>query len=247
MLNKIFKQCFLLALIMLTTNSCSLSRAEEENITKQKISETIKENPEIVVESLNLYEKQQQELQEKTGYDTFQKLRSTIIENDTPWKGSEEKKLLLVEFSDFQCPFCAELHPTLKQFMNKHGDEVTLVYKHFPLNQIHPEAMPAAKAAWAAKQQNKFWEYHNALFENQDNLGEELYLEIASQLGLELEQFNRDRRSNAAKNAIEKDLILGEKMQVTGTPFLIFEGKIIQETPSLEQLENILEKSTLSS
>ena len=91
---------------------------------------------------------------------------------DSPSTGSASQQIVLLEFSDFQCPFCARAHDTVKQFMAKNQDKVTLAYKHFPLTSIHPQAMPAAKAAWAAQQQGKFWEYYSALFEGQKQLGD---------------------------------------------------------------------------
>ena len=117
-----------------------------------------------------------------------------------------------IEFGDFQCPFCAEAEPTVKQFIAQHADQVTLVYKHFPLSQIHPQATSAAQAAWAAQQQGRFWEYHDALFDQQKQLGEDLYLAIAEELDLDLEQFNRDRNSSEAKAAIDQDLELAQKI-----------------------------------
>lgn len=82
-------------------------------------------------------------------------------------RGKSDAPVMIVEFSDFQCPFCSRVHPTVKQVIKEYGDKVALVYKHFPLNSIHPRAQKAAEAAECAKDQGKFWEFHDQLIENQ--------------------------------------------------------------------------------
>jgi len=95
---------------------------------------------------------------------------------------------------------------------------VELVYKHLPLVDIHPESLSAAKASWAALQQGKFWEFHNALFERQGDLNEQAYQKIATQLKLNLERFDRDRNSFAATEAIAQDMQLASNLEIGGTP-----------------------------
>jgi len=147
---------------------------------------------------------------------------------------------VLLEFSDFQCPFCAQAEPTIKEFMAQYEDKVTLVYKHFPLSQIHPHAQSSAEAAWAAQQQGKFWEYHDALFEQQKQLGENLYIAIAEDLNLDLEQFNRDRHSVEAAAAINSDLELAQKVGIRGTPFFALKGQALTLPIQISAMEEIL-------
>ena len=126
----------------------------------------------------------------------------------------------------------------LQQFMAKHQDDVTLVYKHFPLIGIHAEAMPAAKAAWAAGQQGKFWEYHEALFAHQDQLGEVFYQATAKTLNLDLKQFDRDRDNAEAR--IQQDIVLGQKIGIAGTPFFVMNGEPFSGVSSIDELEQTL-------
>jgi protein-disulfide isomerase len=126
--------------------------------------------------------------------------------------------------------------------MDKHKDRVTLAYKHFPLTRIHPQALPSAKAAWAAQQQGKFWEFHNALFEQQDKLGDDLYLTTATKLNLNVEKFNRDRGSKGATEAIEKDQKLAQSLGLDGTPFFIINGKTFSGAVDLSEMEAVLEQ-----
>jgi len=133
-------------------------------------------------------------------------------------KGPKDADVVMIKFSDFECPYCAVASADMKDFAAANEDEVLYVYKHLPLTSIHPEAMPAALATWAAAQQDQFWIYHDGLFAYQDKLGEDYYMELAEQIGLDVEKFNRDRNSPEAKAAVEKDIELAQDLGLTGTP-----------------------------
>ncbi|MGK7907187.1 MAG: DsbA family protein [Synechococcus sp.] len=164
------------------------------------------------------------------------------IVGDSPRKGAENPKVILFEFSDFQCPFCAQAAPAVAELLAKHGDTVLVVYKHLPLAQIHPEAVPAARASWAAEQQGKFWEYHDALFANQEALGDDLYVQIAEELELDIERFNEDRDSRESRAAIETDLALTRELQLNSTPTFVMNNVLLPPVlPSLELFEDVLE------
>lgn len=136
----------------------------------------------------------------------------------SPTKGPSDAKVVILKFSDFQCPYCAIAATNMKDFTEDHTDDVLYVYKQLPLVSIHPEAEPAAKASWAAERQGQFWLYHDGLFAFQDRLGEDYYVELAEQIGLDIEQFNRDRNSPAADAAIQQDIALAEALDIRGTP-----------------------------
>lgn len=142
-------------------------------------------------------------------------------------KGNPNAPIVLFKFSDFECPYCAVAAGNMKEFVGRHEDDILYVYKHFPLTQIHAEAMPAAKAAWAAGQQGQFWLYHDGLFVNQNRLGEDLYIELAEAMQLDMEQFNRDRASTEAEAAIQQDLELAQQLQLQGTPSFIMNDLLI--------------------
>ena len=133
-------------------------------------------------------------------------------------KGNEDAEVVLIKFSDFECPYCAVAAANTKALMSERESDVLYIYKNFPLTEIHPEAMPAAKAAWAAGQQGQFWLYHDGLFAFQDRLGEDYYVELAEDVGLDMAQFERDRNSPEAQAAIDQDVELAEALQVQGTP-----------------------------
>ncbi|NEO89304.1 MAG: thioredoxin domain-containing protein [Moorea sp. SIO3G5] len=230
-----------LFLCLVTLSSCSNNLANTDQLEGQVLS-IIRNNPEVILESVQAYqqEKQQELAQSRQAFLQQMMTQPTSIIGNSPTTGVSENKVVLLEFSDFQCPFCAQANQSVKDFMDKHSDQVTLVYKHLPLTQIHPQALPAAKAAWAAFQQGKFWEYEDALFEQQDNLDEELYVAIAQNLNLDLEQFNRDRISVGAEAAIRDDLKLAQTLAVNGTPFFVFNTEVLQVPLNLSEMESIM-------
>ena len=142
----------------------------------------------------------------------------TALIGDSPTKGPLDATVVLMKFSDFECPFCAVASADMKTFSDNHEEDVLYVYKHFPLVSIHDEALPAAKAAWAAGQQDQFWLYHDGLFAFQEKLGEDYYVELADQIGLDVEQFNRDRNSPEAEAAAAQDTELARQLGLGGTP-----------------------------
>ncbi|NEU80591.1 thioredoxin domain-containing protein [Nostoc sp. UIC 10630] len=207
---------------------------------EQQVLQIIREHPEAIIESVQVYQQQQQQKLKQAQQAFLQDLKTnpqTVI-GESPTTGSTQSKTVLIEFSDFQCPYCAEAHKTLKQLLAKYPDKVKLVYKNLPLISIHAEALPSAAAAWAAYQQGKFWEYHDALFTNQKQLGKALYLDIAKKLNLDLSKFKRDL--TLATPAITKDIQLAEKLGVSGTPFFVINSPTFSGVVQLADIENIL-------
>jgi protein-disulfide isomerase len=152
--------------------------------------------------------------------------RYEIDLTDAPVIGSDGAKVMIVEFSDFQCPFCARVVPTLSQVQDAYGDEVRIAFKHFPLP-IHAAAPGAAAAAVAAQRQGKFWQMHDLLFENQRNLNRETYLKLAGELGLDTDRFEKDLDDPAVKDRVAQDLAQANALQVGGTPGFFINGRFL--------------------
>lgn len=207
---------------------------------EQQVLEIIRQNPQVLIESVQGYQQEQKQKIQKQRQSFLQDLRSNpqSIISDSPTIGSKQFTTVLIEFSDFECPYCGEAQTTLKSLLEKYPNQFTLVYKHFPLFQIHEQALPAAKAAYAAQKQGKFWPYHDALFANQKKLGESLYLDIAKNLNLDLAQFQRD--SNLADSAIQKDLQLARQLGLSGTPSFIINSPKVAGPVKLSDIEDIL-------
>ncbi|HLP90236.1 MAG TPA: DsbA family protein [Nostocaceae cyanobacterium] len=207
---------------------------------EEQILQVIRKHPEVLVESVSAYKRQEEQKIQQAREAFLQELKTNTLAviGDSPVTGATDLKTVLIEFSDFQCPYCAKAHDTLNELLAKYPNQFTLVYKHFPLIQIHDQAVPAAEAAWAAGKQGKFWEYYDALFSNQKQLGENLYLEIAKNLNLDLERFKSDRTS--ADPAIEQDLQLAYSLRLSGTPSFVIHSPNYTGAVQLDQIEQVL-------
>ena len=150
----------------------------------------------------------------------------TVETAGSPAKGPEGAKITLIEFSDFQCPFCNRVTPTLEQVRKVYGDDVRIVFKHLPLR-IHPQAPLAHAAAEAAKSQGRFWEMHDLIFANQRELREDKYIEYAGQIGLDVDRFKRDLKSRELKQRVDADVAEAARLGVTGTPGFFINGKFV--------------------
>src|SRR6266581_3268001 len=145
-----------------------------------------------------------------------------------PLRGPKDAPVTIVEFSDFQCPYCAGLQSTLDQVLKAFPKEVNLVYKQFPLN-IHQYARQAAVASMAAHQQGKFWQLHDKMFQNFTAISEENIKKWAKEVGLNMGDFEKSMQSGALETMVQKDLADGAAARVLGTPTLFINGKRVQD------------------
>lgn len=144
----------------------------------------------------------------------------------TPVIGPKDAKVTIVSFMDLECPFCARFHPPIEEVLKAYPKDVNFMVKNFPLS-FHPNAMPAAKAAFAAGEQGKYQEMVNELLKNGRNLGPETYEKIAGDLGLNVKKFKQDLEKNDAKYEawIKQDMALATKVGVRGTPTFYLNGQ----------------------
>jgi len=138
--------------------------------------------------------------------------------------GSPKAKVQIVEFSDFQCPFCSRVGKPLKEVQAHYGKDLVVAFKHFPLN-FHKEAKEAAIASECAGEQGKFWEYHDALFENQKELSQKKFDEYAKTVGLDVDKFESCIEDGKFKDKVEADMAEARKAQVRGTPTIFINGR----------------------
>ena len=147
------------------------------------------------------------------------------IEEQDHVRGSRDAQVTLVEYGDFQCPYCARAHAALTELMRQHGGRVALVYRHLPLVDLHPFAFAAAQAAEAAGAQGKFWEMHDALFENQGMFDEDALPAVASSLGLDAQRFARELDDGKHAGRVEADADGGRALGAHGTPTFFINGE----------------------
>ncbi|KIA90907.1 DSBA oxidoreductase [Pedobacter kyungheensis] len=139
-------------------------------------------------------------------------------------QGDDTASVTIVEFGDYQCQFCGDAYPILKEIEETFGRQIRFVFRHFPLANAHQYAVPAALAAEAAGLQGKFWEMHDALFDNQYRLNGDLFDELAETIGLDLERFQQDSISDALREKVENDFDSGVRSGVNGTPSFYVNG-----------------------
>lgn len=159
----------------------------------------------------------------------------------SPVRGNADALVTLVLFSDFECPFCKRIEPTLDQLLEDFGDDLRIVWKHNPLP-FHQRAEPASRAAWAAQQQGKFWEYHALVFENQKSLSDSDLDRYAEELGLDMKKFKADMASDGAKEQIKKDQALAKRTNAQGTPHSFVNGRRVRGAQPIDQFKKVVEE-----
>ncbi len=163
-----------------------------------------------------------------------------------PTLGPKNAPVTVIEFGDFQCPFCKRSEDAVKAIHEKYGDRIRLVFMDFPLS-FHPHAMPAANAARCANAQGKFWQYHDALFADQSKLEPADLKATAKKLGLDTAKFDACFDKNQYGDAIEKDLEEGHKLNVTGTPTFFIDGREIVGAQPTDNFVSIIDQELAKS
>lgn len=157
-----------------------------------------------------------------------------------PAMGPEGAPITIVEFSDFQCPFCARLLPTMEQVKQKYGDKVRVVFRQYPLN-FHQFAQKAAEASLCANAQGKFWQMHDAMFQNQQALGVDQLKAKAAELGLKADDFNTCLDNGKFAAQVQADLEAGTKAGVSGTPAMFINGRFLSGAQPFPEVAKIID------
>ena len=153
-----------------------------------------------------------------------------------PQRGPPNAAVTIVEFSDFECPYCGRFTPVLRQLLAAYPTQVRLVYRYYPLTTIHPEAQKAAEAAACADHQAKFWEMHDTLFAEQNSIGVDALKEKAKRLGLDTRQFDDCLDNGAASAVVAADVAAGQKFGLGATPATFVNGRFVDGAVTLAQM-----------
>lgn len=231
-------------MIKLIAASLLIAAPAFADISRDELKNVLSKNPDLVLDVLkenkkaffDLVQDAAREAQQRRAKDEEEAEQNALEEAfknplkpevgaKTRFRGDKKAKYTLVEYSDFQCPYCQRGFQTVETLRKKYGKELRFVFKHMPLN-FHPQAMPAAQHMEAAAVQSpeKAWLFHDKLFENQGRLGPELYQELAKTLGLDWEKLSKDAASDAVKQRIEADINEAKKFGFTGTPGYLLNG-----------------------
>lgn len=172
---------------------------------------------------------------------------SAEASNHTSGEGT--KGVTLVEYGDFQCPSCGAYFPVVEQVRKKYGDEITFQFRHFPLTQIHPNAMAAHRAAEAASKQGKFWEMYDILYERQNLWSSssnvtQMMEDYATELGINVDQFKSDYQSAEVNAVINADISAGSDLKITGTPTFFLNGQKLENlSPDLNSFTKVIDEA----
>jgi protein-disulfide isomerase len=140
-------------------------------------------------------------------------------------QGNSSAQIELVEYGDYQCPHCGRAYPIIKSIQSELGDALKFVFRNFPLQEIHPNALNAAVAAEAAGAQEKYWEMHDIIFENQSHLDDASLVKFADKLGVDVEKFEEDFEKPEFLEKVESDFESGVRSGVNGTPSFFINGQ----------------------
>jgi len=167
--------------------------------------------------------------------------RVKVLPDPNRMRGRADAPIGIVEFSDFQCPFCQKAYPTIMAVLAKYGDKVSLSFRDFPLRSIHAQAQTAAHASRCAGEQGKFWEYHDSLFSTPNQLGKEELALHAATVGADTEQFKACLESRRYDASIEQDVQAGMQAGVSGTPAFFINGILVSGSQPASVFERTIE------
>lgn len=163
------------------------------------------------------------------------------VASDGPSQGPADAPITLVEFSDFQCPFCARAVPVIKALQERYPTQLRVVYKHLPLESIHPRARAAAEASVCAEEQGKFWPFHDRLFENRTFSDADL-LEDAKAVGLDLAKFDACLKSDSHRARIEANMAEANAVGIQGTPAFVLNGLLVRGLQPPEAFAQMIDR-----
>ncbi len=169
-------------------------------------------------------------------------VRYPVTEQDNPAIGPADAPITIIEFSDFECPFCTRWHQQVwPRLQEAYGDKIRLVYRDFPLYSIHPNAGPAAEAANCANEQGRFWEYHDLLFAAEQGLGREAYEAYATQLNLDLAQFKTCLDERRYESEVTADFEYARQLGIQSTPTFFINGVALIGAQPFEVFQEVIE------
>jgi len=246
----------------LTIGLLTCAGAQAKDMTADELKRALQENPEVLIEAINanrkvIFEiinrtgveeqarvrKEAEEAERKAYEDSFTNPLKPSIDGKTRIRGANDAQYTLVEYADFQCPYCAAGYQTVEALRKEHGNNLRVIFKHVPLSS-HPQAMPAAQwlEAIAIQSSEKAWLFHDILFENQDKLGIDFFKKTAKELGVDVERCEQDAESQAVKDRIAADMDEAKKHGFEAIPGFLLNGVPVKGAYPLAYFQDIIKK-----
>jgi protein-disulfide isomerase len=213
------------------TQSCKLVSSETKKFGPEKCKMMMQHLPEVTAELKSM---------EDANKPLTAELQAAIATTSPSSFGPANAKVQVVEFSDFQCPYCSQAAGVVHQIRQKYGDKVRFTFRQFPLP-MHPNAREAAEAALAAGTQGKFWEFHDLLFKNQQQLDSAGLAQHAKQAGLNVAAFKKSLDDHQFAAGVDADVKLGEQVQVSGTPTMFINGTRVADPTNFDAIAQVIE------
>jgi len=168
--------------------------------------------------------------------------RAVVGADGFPSRGAKDARVTIVEFSDFHCPFCRSVQPTLNTLLTRYPKDLRLVYRHLPLDELHPQARRASEASWCADQQGKFWSFHDALYASGPDTSPATLSRLASNAKLDLGVFEACLAGGQAAAAVQEDVKEAGRHGITGTPGFFVNGRILTGNQPLQAFVDVIEE-----
>ncbi len=213
------------------TKTCTMVTQQTQSFPPQRCKMMLEHLPEITAEVKKM---------EASNQPLAPELQAEMVNGAVPAFGPEAAKVKIVEFSDFECPFCSRASDVVHKIREKYSDKVRFVFRQYPLP-MHSHARDAAHAALAAFAQGKFWEYHDQLFKNQQNLDRAGLETHAKNAGLDVAQFKKAIEDKAIAERVDADMKLGEKAAVQGTPTLFINGQRVENPTDFTAVASMID------
>src|ERR1051325_5213304 len=234
----------------------STANAHSQEITHDALKKALKDHPEVLIEFLKAHKSEvlqiiNEAVSESRLAQEHRSLEESLknpykpkISEQTRIRGNKAAKYTLVEYADFQCPYCGNSYPTVEKLREKYGDDLRFIYKHLPLSSIHPQALPAARymEAISLQSEDKAWNFYDIVFKNQSQLSESFYEQTAKSLGLDLGRLTADLKSEQVTAAIDADIKEAGEMGFIGTPGFLLNGIPIKGAYPIDYFETIINK-----
>jgi protein-disulfide isomerase len=200
--------------------------------------------PERCMQMMTDYDKVLAQLQrmEEANKPLNDESRASIEKGDAPAFGPKDAKVTVVEFSDFECPYCSRAAEVVDQIKAKYSKQVRFVFRQFPLS-FHKNADLAAQASLAANEQGKFWSFHDVLFKNQRSLDRKSLEDFAKKAGLDMAKFKKALDSKTFQNQVQADLKLGSAVAVSGTPTMFINGQRVQNPTDFDSVSTMIDSA----
>lgn len=216
-----------------TTETCKMVETHTKNFPPERCKMMLERYPEVLADLKRMEDANKPLSAEK---------QANIAKNDAPSFGPEDAKVTIVEFSDFQCPFCSRGANAANEIKKKYAGKIRLVFRQFPLS-FHDKAHVAAEAALFAHSKGKFWEYHDKLFANQNSLDRPNLEKFAGEVGLKVDELKKALDDKTFAAQVDADMKLGTDVGVQGTPSMFLNGKKVQNATDAEALSKMIDEA----